>query len=186
MNGLIRWSGSLQRVLVFQQIRFVYIRLAQPGHVAGRTMERPGSRVIGRMKSRHIRCKGARMEVDGIARRLAVAYPEANAAHGAAMEGMLDQVVADSRNPGIDRLGSRPAADYRLCKCGQPAAEPRGASPAGDRHPYRAGSFAYTSGRTAASGKRDAGARGWRSRYWTGLGWNQGPAGRGAEQPASR
>ncbi len=59
-------------------------------------LERPGSRVIGRMKP-GVSVASARMEVDGIARRLAVAYPQANAAHGAAMEGMLDQVVADSR-----------------------------------------------------------------------------------------
>jgi predicted permease len=59
-------------------------------------MERPGARVIGRMKP-GVSIASARAEVDGIAKQLAVAYPEANAAHGAAMEGMLDHVVSDSR-----------------------------------------------------------------------------------------
>lgn len=59
-------------------------------------LERPGARVIGRMKP-GVSITSARAEVDGIARQLAVAYPEANAAHGAAMEAMLDHVVSDSR-----------------------------------------------------------------------------------------
>ncbi|HET9791976.1 MAG TPA: ABC transporter permease [Candidatus Angelobacter sp.] len=60
-------------------------------------MERPGSRVIGRLKP-GVSIASARAEVDSIAKQLAVAYPEANAAHGAVMKGMLDHVVSDSRS----------------------------------------------------------------------------------------
>lgn len=59
-------------------------------------MEREGSRVIARLKP-GVSAPQARADLGTIAKRLAAAYPEANAEHGVTIRPVLDDVVSDSR-----------------------------------------------------------------------------------------
>jgi len=58
--------------------------------------EREGSRAVGRLKA-GVTLAQARGDMSGIARQLAVAYPEANANHDVGIVPMLDYTVADVR-----------------------------------------------------------------------------------------
>jgi predicted permease len=58
--------------------------------------EREGSQVIGRLKA-GITAQQAHADMDNIGRRLAAAYPDANAAHGIGFVPMMDDVVGDVR-----------------------------------------------------------------------------------------
>src|SRR6266700_6977963 len=57
-------------------------------------MEREGSRVLARLKP-GVSLQQAHADMDTIARRLAAAYPDANAAHGISFAPMMDDVVSD-------------------------------------------------------------------------------------------
>ena len=59
-------------------------------------LEREGARVIARMSPR-VSVAQAQADMDGIAKRLAVAYPEANAGKGVTLSSMLDYTVGDVR-----------------------------------------------------------------------------------------
>jgi predicted permease len=59
-------------------------------------LEREGSRVIARLKP-GVGLSQAGADMDAIARKLATAYPEANAGHGVSMVSMLDYTVSDIR-----------------------------------------------------------------------------------------
>ncbi|HEX7288480.1 MAG TPA: ABC transporter permease [Candidatus Angelobacter sp.] len=59
-------------------------------------MEREGSRVIARLKP-GVGAAQARADLGTIAKRLATAYPEANAEHGATIVPVLEDVVSDAR-----------------------------------------------------------------------------------------
>ena len=59
-------------------------------------MEREGSQVVGRLKA-GVTLQQAHADMDNIGRRLAAAYPDANAGHGVSVVPMMDDVVSDVR-----------------------------------------------------------------------------------------
>lgn len=59
-------------------------------------LEREGSQVVGRLKP-GVTAQQAHADMDTIGRRLAAAYPDANAAHGIAFMPIKDDVVSDVR-----------------------------------------------------------------------------------------
>ena len=68
-------------------------------------VEREGARVLARLKP-GVSVQQARADMDNIGRRLAAAYPEANAAHGITFVPMMENVVSDVRGTLILLFGA--------------------------------------------------------------------------------
>ena len=148
--------------------------------------QREGSQVVGRLKA-GITAQQAHADMDNIGRRLAAAYPDANAAHGIGFVPMMDDVVGDVRGTLLLLFGAVAAGVVdRVRQRGQSFAEPRSAPatragcPHGPRRIPRAHCF------TASYGKYPARPV-WRTFWhWIGRPGDTRIAGRSTGHPAAR
>ena len=89
--------GATSRDFWFYSQSDVFLPIGATGQMWLKTrMEREGSQVLGRLKP-GVTAEQAHADMDNIGRRLAAAYPDANAAHGVAFVPIMDDVVSDVR-----------------------------------------------------------------------------------------
>lgn len=89
--------GVTSRDFWFYTQSDVFLPIGATGQMWLKTrMEREGSQVLGRLKP-GVTAQQAHADMDNIGRRLAAAYPDANAAHGVTFVPIMDDVVSDVR-----------------------------------------------------------------------------------------
>lgn len=89
--------GVASRDFWFYTQSDVFLPIGATGQMWLKTrMEREGSQVLGRLKP-GVTAQQAHADMDNIGRRLAAAYPDANAAHGVTFVPIMDDVVSDVR-----------------------------------------------------------------------------------------
>lgn len=90
--------GVLPKDFWFYSQRDVFVPIAATGRMLlMNRMEREGARAVGRLKP-SVSIEQAKADMGTIAKRLAAAYPEANAGHGVTITPMASDVVSDVRS----------------------------------------------------------------------------------------
>jgi predicted permease len=98
--------GVLPKDFWFYSQRDVFVPIAATGRMLlMNRMEREGARAVARLKP-GVTIEQAKADMGTIAKRLAAAYPEANADHGVAITPMANDVVSDVRSTLLLLFGS--------------------------------------------------------------------------------